>query len=192
MGIEERTVVGVGVNGPPGVDVVAGPDLRPLHTRFDSRRRGEPRGRGEFGRQRSPSTELACDGSPRARRVRAARGGASRTTADGGREGGAGARDGGGGAAGWARLGLRAGGRAGVSGLSRLGLKVPIGTIGPSFFSQIYVIGPAFAMYKKKSRPGPPADQTLPSAPGCAHGISNFAECPTKALCKVFLFFCYF
>jgi hypothetical protein len=24
-------VVGVGVDGPPGVDVVAGPDLRPLH-----------------------------------------------------------------------------------------------------------------------------------------------------------------
>lgn len=24
-------MVGVGVNGPPGVDVVAGPDLRPLH-----------------------------------------------------------------------------------------------------------------------------------------------------------------
>ena len=87
VGIEERTVVGVGVNGPPGVDVDAGPDLRPLHTQSDSRRRGEPQGRGEFGRQRSPSTELACDGSPGARRVRAARGGASWTTADGGREG---------------------------------------------------------------------------------------------------------
>jgi hypothetical protein len=24
-------VVGVGVDGPPGVDVIAGPDLRPLH-----------------------------------------------------------------------------------------------------------------------------------------------------------------
>ena len=67
-----------------------------------------------------------------------------------------------------------------------------LGRLGRLFFSQIYVIGPAFAMYKKKSRPDPPADQTLPSAPGCAHGISNFAECPTKTLGKVFLFFCYF
>jgi hypothetical protein len=30
-GVEQRTVVGVGVDGPPCVDVVAGPDLRPLH-----------------------------------------------------------------------------------------------------------------------------------------------------------------
>ena len=73
--------------------------------------------------------------------------------------------------------------RPGLRGFRDLGFQ--LGRLGRLLFL-IYMIGSAFA--KKKSS-WLPIHASLPSAPRCAHGISNFAECPKKALGKVFFLF---